>query len=272
MINWLIEEFSRDNSFLEIKDAAERHGHNVKIVGSLAEFSYPEMALFPQKSNVLFLGSIQCAKQLQKFQTNHCWLPGVWCTWENYCCTKYYAHWGQHVLNRDYFLMPLADFNRKYIYETRNSGRNLFIRPNGGDKPFTGQVWTLQDLNSRLWEISTDEMKPDDLLLIAAKQNIGREWRVVCSEGSVITGSRYKTHGMVDYRRELPDEVRDFAEMVIQTKWKPDPIYMMDICEGPNGLALLEIGPFNTSGLYHCDFDAIVRTVENIYKDFYGVW
>ena len=65
MINWLIEEFHRDNSFLEIKEAAIKRGHDVKIVESIPFFYDPHWSLFPKGSTTVFLGSIQCAKQLQ---------------------------------------------------------------------------------------------------------------------------------------------------------------------------------------------------------------
>jgi hypothetical protein len=233
MINWLIEEFSRDNSFLEIRDAAIKRGHKVEVVESIPFFYDPHWNLFPKESHTVFLGSIQCAKQLQGHWQRHKWEPGVWCSWPNYRCQTYYAHWGEWVFNKNYFLMPLSDFVRRkedLIVSAWGSRGSLFIRPDAGDKPFTGQVWTEADLESTLWKISTEDMRLDDLLLISSPKLIDREWRVVCSNKKVITGSRYKTAGLTDYRRELPDDVRQFAEKVISTDWQPDPIYVLDIC------------------------------------------
>jgi hypothetical protein len=113
-------------------------------------------------------------------------------------------------------------------------------------------------------------MKPEDLIVLSSdkRSRLNREWRLVCSKGTVITGSRYKTAGMVDYRRELPDNVKEFAENVIATEWQPDPIYVLDICSDHDGkLYLLEIGAFSVAGLYHCDFDLIVKAVEQIIKE-----
>jgi hypothetical protein len=141
----------------------------------------------------------------------------------------------------------------------------LFVRPDGGDKAFTGQVWREEDFEGKLWQISTEDMKPDDLLLISSAKLIEREWRVVCSNKKVITGSRYKTAGIPDYRRELPEDVRQFSEKIIATEWQPDPIYVLDICRDRSGnLWLLEIGAFNVAGLYHCEFDKIVEAVEDL--------
>jgi hypothetical protein len=161
-------------------------------------------------------------------------------------------------------MLPLGDFNYKYH---RFMYRSVFIRPDAGDKPFTGQVFTKEDIEGKLWQISTEDMKPEDLILLSSDKSrrLNREWRVVCSKGKVITGSRYKTAGIVDYRRELPDDVKAFTETVIATEWQPDPIYVVDICSMTDGtLYLLEIGSFNVAGLYHCDFDLIVEAVENL--------
>jgi hypothetical protein len=195
----------------------------------------------------------------------HEWNPGVWCDWDQYKCSTYYEHWGEHAFNAEYTLVPLADFNRKRSGIMGIMGP-AFIRPDAGDKPFTGQVFTLDDIESKLWQVSTEDMKPEDLLLVASDKRrvLNREWRVVCSKGKVVTGSRYKTAGMSDPRRELPDDVKAFAEKVIATEWQPDPMYVLDICSSFDGrLYLLEIGAFNVAGLYHCDFGLIVEAVED---------
>jgi hypothetical protein len=265
-INWLIEEFSRDNSFLEIKEAALKRGHQVKVVESVPFLYDPHWSLFPKGSRTVFLGSIQCAKQLQRSWQHHMWNPGVWCSWDQYKCSTYYAHWGEFVFNTNYTMLPLGDFNRK---RHRFMDRSVFIRPDAGDKPFTGQVFTPEDIESKLWQISTEDMKPEDLILLSSdkRDRLNREWRVVCSKGKVITGSRYKTAGLVDYQRELPDDVREFAQKVIATEWQPDPIYVLDICSDHRGwLYLLEIGALSVAGLYHCDFDLIVEAVETAVK------
>jgi hypothetical protein len=161
-------------------------------------------------------------------------------------------------------MLPLGDFNHK---RHRFMDRSVFIRPDAGDKPFTAQVFTPEDIESKVWQIATEDMKPEDLILLSSdkRNRLNREWRVVCSKGKVITGSRYKTAGIVDYRRELPDDVKAFTENVIATDWQPDPIYVVDICSMTDGsLYLLEIGSFNVAGLYHCDFDLIVQAVEGL--------
>jgi len=261
-VNWLIEEFNRDNSFLEIKDEAIKQGHTVNVVESIPFFYDSHWKLFPKGDCVIFLGSISCAKQLQREFKNHNWIPGVWCSWENYKCTAYYAYWGDFVLNSDYTLLPFAEFKRK-LEKLFSKDKTLFIRPDRGDKPFNGGIYTEKEISKELEY--ADSLNPEDIILISSPKHIEREWRVICSEKKVITGSRYKTHGVVDYRRELPKEVEDFSNTIINSSfWEPDPIYVLDICCTGNKYFLLEIGSFSVAGLYHCEFDKIVETASEL--------
>jgi hypothetical protein len=56
-----------------------------------------------------------------------------------------------------------------------------------------------------------------------------------------------------------PGEVRAFAEsMLADVRWKPDPIFMLDMCEASGRLSLVEINRFSNSWLYQCDLSAVV--------------
>ena len=260
-MNWLIEEFNRDNSFLDIKEEAVKQGHNVEIVeGVSIVYEDETYKKFPKGSCTVFLGSISAARKLQRNSKLHGWVPNLWCNWNNYKCSTYYAYWGEHLFNQDYTFIPVAEFARKLDSFFDLTDR-IFVRPDSGAKPFTGAIFEKRDFEGKSWDYLMSELNPYDLLVVSSIKPIEREWRVVCSGKEVITGSRYKTHGQVDYRGELPEDVLQFAENVIKTDWQPDPIYVLDICRSRNKLYLLEIGSFNVAGLYHCDFSKIVKTV-----------
>jgi hypothetical protein len=40
--------------------------------------------------------------------------------------------------------------------------------------------------------------------------------------------------------------------------WRPDPLFVMDICEGQSGLRIVELNGFTCSGFYACDIDKFV--------------
>jgi hypothetical protein len=46
--------------------------------------------------------------------------------------------------------------------------------------------------------------------------------------------------------------------MLAEVRWRPDLIFMMDICESDGGLWLVELNGFSCSWLYACDLEAVV--------------
>jgi hypothetical protein len=47
--------------------------------------------------------------------------------------------------------------------------------------------------------------------------------------------------------------------MLAEVRWRPDPIFMMDVCESGGRLWLVELNGFSTSWLYACDLAAVVE-------------
>lgn len=96
-------------------------------------------------------------------------------------------------------------------------------------------------------------------MVVAATKEIGREWRLVVAGDGVIASSQYADQGSKSALPGCPDEVRAFAEaMLAEVRWRPDPIFMMDVCESEGQLWLVELNGFSTSLLYHCDLEAVV--------------
>jgi hypothetical protein len=53
--------------------------------------------------------------------------------------------------------------------------------------------------------------------------------------------------------------VRAFAEeMLAEVPWRPDPMFMVDLCESDGGLWLVELNGFSNSWLSACDLEAVV--------------
>jgi hypothetical protein len=48
--------------------------------------------------------------------------------------------------------------------------------------------------------------------------------------------------------------------MLSEVRWRPDPIFMMDIAESEGQLWLVELNGFSCSWLYACDLQAVVAT------------
>jgi hypothetical protein len=62
--------------------------------------------------------------------------------------------------------------------------------------------------------------------------------------------------------------VRTFVNDVLaDVSWRPDPVFLMDICAAEGRLYVLELNSFSCSGLYACDPEAVVKVVSS-----QGVW
>jgi hypothetical protein len=100
---------------------------------------------------------------------------------------------------------------------------------------------------------------PAALVVIAAPQQIDREWRLVVVGEQVVAGSQYAIRGERAMAADCPAEVRGFAEtMLAEVRWRPDPAFMLDVCESAGRLWLVELNSFSGSWLYLCDLPAVV--------------
>ena len=113
--------------------------------------------------------------------------------------------------------------------------------------------------------LSPTRYDPATAVVIAPPKPIGREWRLVVAEDRVIAGSQYAVNGRRAITPDLPAEVRSFAEsMLSEVRWRPDPIFMLDLCESAGRLWLVELNSFSASWLYACDLAAVVSTAAEL--------
>ena len=89
--------------------------------------------------------------------------------------------------------------------------------------------------------------------------------RSCCSADRVIGVSQYAMDGKRAIAPGSPDEVRQFViAMLAEVRWRPDPIFMLDICESAGRLWLVELNSFSSSWLYQCDLTAVVAAASEL--------
>ena len=205
---------------------------------------------------VICFSSFPMARFVQK---NRGWRPGSWCAFDNLACSTYYAYFGPYLLNDRYVLLPGVEAIRQqnFLYETLARDGEIFVRPNTVEKLFTGQCVKQNDFAAVL---EPARHNPAQMVALAAKQLILREWRLVVIEDKVVAASQYFVEGKIEILSGCPDAVLTFAEtMLREVLWRPDPIFIMDICESNGRFFLLELNSFSCSGLYGCNLDAVVE-------------
>lgn len=271
-VNWLIEDFERDNSFNELADEVKRQGYDCEVVRYQPFITQPNfLNLFPPDACVIFQGSIGMARQIDR---NGRWLPGTIATWRNYACRRYYSFLGPWLLQDKYLMLPFAEFKRRFSDLLIDFQGQFFLRPDDGAKSFTGFVANQDNMTPNMWAYIESDIEPWGLVVVSPVKSIHREWRLIC-DNSVLTGSRYKTHGMPDFNPDVPQKVIDFAnDLLSKVTWRPDPIFVLDVCETKDSLHVLEIGALSVAGLYKCDLGVIVKRVSEIsfkmWEEIYG--
>lgn len=256
---WLIEANVAGLPSEALQAAIRRQGMSVHVVKPFLHAAAPADILgaetVPMDACVVFTGTLTLMRYIQQRRR---WIPGGWCTFDNLACSKYYSYFGPFLLNRNYCLLPIAEAIRLKDQLDSHFARegSLFVRPDSVDKSFSGKLVAANALASFLAPKETD---PTTMVLVAEPQTITHEWRLFVAHGKVITGSQYRLHGETAVEAGLPSPVIEFANQVLaEVKWRPDPLFVMDVCETSAGFRIVELNSFSCSGQCECDLDVYV--------------
>jgi hypothetical protein len=192
------------------------------------------------------------------------WIPAGWCNLDTLACGTYYHHFMDYLLNQRHRILTAVEAvaSLATIYSVFGKNDQVFVRPNGCQKTFTGR---LADRESFADAVAPARYDPATLIVVAEPKPITREWRLVVAERQVIAASQYLEHGVIQVSKGCPQEVWSFAsEMLARVTWQPDEIFMMDICESAHHLYLLELNSFSCSALYECDFQKVVTKASHL--------
>jgi hypothetical protein len=145
---------------------------------------------------------------------------------------------------------------RDWLFEILGEDDEVFVRPTSCRKMFVGRRVSREAFASI---VSPTRYDPATAVVIARPRRIGREWRLIVISDEVVTGSQYAVNGERATASELPAEVVTFSErMLSEVRWRPDPIFMLDVCEADGRLWHVELNSFSGSWLYRCDLPAVV--------------
>jgi hypothetical protein len=210
---------------------------------------------------ILAYGTFPFARQVQLHRH---WVPGAWCDPAQLDCACYFAHLGKFLLNQRYALLPGVEAirQRDWLFQVFGKDDRVFTRPSGCQKTFTGRRVAREDFAAALGPTRYD---PATLVVVAGPKEIGREWRLVVAGDGVVAASQYAVEGGKCVAAGCPGEVRAFAEaMLAEVRWRPDPVFLMDVAESEGRLWLVELNGFSCSWLYACDLKTVVATVSEL--------
>lgn len=217
---------------------------------------------------VMFHGTLNDAKWLNQFGSVQ-----TYCNLESFQCNHYYPHYSNDLLNYPYSLVAYDDLRDKMMMNKLISsfGNNgcIFIRPNSGDKLFTGGILDIRDWDKQVRNLGYDNIYPSELVLVSEPANITAEWRLWIGNGKVIGYSMYKPLKL----NCCPDEVIKFAEYAA-SHYQPDSLFVMDVCQCYQNSAIstykiVEINSFGCSGLYKVNLEEMIPKAMEIAEDEY---
>ncbi len=192
------------------------------------------------------------------------WYPGGWCSPENLDCAAYYPHFAEFLLNQRHEILPgvTAIREKERLFREFSRDGTVFARPTSVHKLFVGRLIEEADFESALAPTRYD---PETRIVVAEPRELGREWRLVVAGDEVVTGSQYADRGVKAIEPGCPDQVRDFATTILaNVRWRPDELFMLDVCESSGELRLVELNSFSCSWLYACDFATVVELASRV--------
>lgn len=263
MVNWLLEKDVFEENLDDLKKAIEQQGHTFTTCGYEPFGSKKDLgSYFKSADCVIFYGSLGFGRQVKL----EAWVPGVYCDLPKFECSYYYPRVRQFLLNDRYFMLPFGDLanrrTKEFILDTVGNNGAVFMRPDGGDKLFSGTVVTVDTWDADMRLIGFYDPPPESIIVVAEPTNLKEEWRLVVADGVVAAGSQYKDAGKLAILSGFPNDVKEYADEIIRHWAGPERCYVMDIARTKfDELKLIEYNSFSCSGLYACDKGEIVRAV-----------
>ncbi|MEM7559357.1 MAG: ATP-grasp domain-containing protein [Planctomycetota bacterium] len=256
---WLIEANVQGLPSEALQAEIRRQGMEVHVVKPFLHAAKPGDILGAESvgndSVVLFTGTLTLMKYIQAHRR---WRPGGWCNFENLACSRYYAHFGEAMLNRDYALLPFAEAARSEnrLFEHYGQSGQIFVRPDSVGKSFSGKLISRDSYSEFTRATAIDAT---DLVMVAKPLSIACEWRLFIRQGRVIAKSQYRRDGRTDVSTDVPQDVVQYAEGVLdRVPWRPDPLFVIDVGESGDSLKIVELNSFSCSGQCAIDLEHYV--------------
>lgn len=260
--SWLFESDTFGEGIAQFVEEVERQGMEAKYAAKVPmRTSDTYLNIYPPGACVVFYGSLGFSRQIQKEAS---WVPGTFHSYKNFFCSAYYPHFKQFLLasSNDYIFTDFGQLtlSKEFLFEKLGQKNTLFVRPDSGEKIFTGRLINYEDLEKILPQLGYEDIPENEVVVVSSPVNIDKEWRFVVANDEVITGSLYLPFRLRLSDRQDDQKAREFAQKVVDSVgWRPDPMWCLDVCLTESGnYYVIEINSFSCSGFYACNPKPIV--------------
>jgi hypothetical protein len=169
-------------------------------------------------------GFMYCSVGYAKNAIKRGYRDWVICNFDNMKVSSYISVL-PNLLNEESIIWHWSTFKDYYdkIFEMFNVNC-LFIKPNDGDKVFTGMSVHKNNVKQFIDFINTrlkNEKYSGDLIVALSKsKSILAEYRFIVINGKVITGSQYRTNLDFETSSIYPIEAKKIADQVANSEWE----------------------------------------------------
>lgn len=269
---WIIENFTDSEDYRDLIKAVRDSGRDCFVIGRHNHFDFDPSG-YKEGDCIIAQGSIQMTKNIASRLPHGCF-PVAYNSWEKYLCSSFYPHYKDLLFNDIHEFTTVKNFkeNKFHYYEKFGREALIFIRPDTGEKSFSGQLLDLQDFD-RFWENAVQcNAKDDDAIIVSTPKTINGEWRfVVTKKKEIVAQSTYQYQGKKTLIPSAPAGATELCKKILEVGHFPDSIFCVDICQDADGnFWLLELTSFSSAGLYAADKNSIVKAVSEIAEEEYA--
>ena len=240
---WIIQEdLYIENRRYDLVSALERFSIPYQLVTLRNGLLEPEIYY---NGSIITNGSIK----LSKIANERGWKPGSMFN-ENFNHEVWSPIFHNYLLNRDAIFTTIKDADPPWD--------TFFARPINDDKSFNGKITTRADFS-----VLKENIEPNLKILTSPLKIIGQEHRHYIVNGQVVSSSRYKLGGSVNYSNQVDDYITNFAQSIANI-WCPSDAFVLDTYVTDNEIGIVEIGCLCHAGLYASDVQKIVIALDEL--------
>jgi hypothetical protein len=202
--------------------------------------------------------------------------PGVFWGPTAFNQSAWFPWQGGRALNNDAVWVPWGEFVRRGADAWRPfavDGR-VFVRPDSGQKVFTGQTLALADFDRDVHALDVSSgVVAETLVMVCRPKPIDGdlEWRFWIGQRGVIASTPYSWEDDVE-RVPAPPAVCAMAEGIarecaVDPSPAPDRVFVADFCLSDGVPRLVELNSASSSGLYGADLAAVADGIAAAVRD-----
>ncbi len=243
---------------------------NIQVVdGNILSLPVPFTSI---NEPALALTTLQDARQIM----NHSKLiPWLFYNYTDYCVSHWMSNLSDDlpILNRNGIFLPsglLSTINSKILNSISNQHK-VFIRPNSGNKVFTGYSIHIDN-----WEYDThiisEKTNPETMLMISPHVDLSPvEWRCWIVNNELAAYSPYSWEDELTWYK-APEQVLELANKVAKSKFQVDVTYVLDIVSDlDNHYYINEINATSTSGIYDVPLIDLLPALRTLSQNEYSL-